>query len=160
MNEEINKNNMVSDKEYAHDKKLMTRYASMKARQSGEMPLKEEVINDIMDAVISITQALATENLVAAFSAGKRLVQLAMKYGPIVWDMYKNYRERKRREQKNSKKSIVPPTQKKLQQFFAEHADMDEKSIPTGDLKKLFSENSKKGNNVINGMQNSGRDGE
>ena len=115
-----NINNPAMQEEYAHDKKLMMRYATMKAKKDREAPLTEEVIDDIFKTIIAIGAAIETGGL-ALIVAMQQLVHMAMKYGPIVWDMYNNYRERQRRKEKQKGGKTALPTEKGLKKILEEH---------------------------------------
>ena len=114
--------NIVKDEAFAHDKKVIMRYAESYAKKNGGKALTEEQVEDILTGMIAIAQAFLSGNPRKIARALIELGHLAKKYGAKLIDrIYHNYRERQRRKAKEQGKTTALPTEKKLQKFLAEH---------------------------------------
>jgi len=114
--------NTVKKDDFAHDKKVMLRYAEAYAKKNGEKALNEEQVEDILTGLIAIGQAFFSGSPRRIAHAMIELGHLAKKYGAkLVERLYHNFRERQRRKAKEQGKTTALPTEKKLQKFLAEH---------------------------------------
>lgn len=114
--------NIVKDEAFAHDKKVMMRYAESYAKKNGEKALNSEQVEDVLTGIISIGQAFLSGRPRDKAYALIELGRLAKKYGAkLVEKLYHNYRERQRRKEKEKGRTTKLPTEKKLQKILAEH---------------------------------------
>ena len=113
--------NTIQNKEYQHNKKLMLRYTNAYAAKTGEKPLKENAVEAILTAIISIIDAIRAHDPRTKAKALIELGHLVKKYGaPLVWKLYNNFRTRQRRKEQGKNKTIIP-TAHGLQKLLSEH---------------------------------------